>query len=116
MERRTFIGMLTCELLAVTDELGAQPTSKVYRIGYLTASSKSLGVPLAVITVALRDLGWIEGRTFVLEPRYADNHSDRLAELAAELVQLNVDVIVAASRAAPSACLPNITGHRRRWC
>jgi putative ABC transport system substrate-binding protein len=103
MERRTFIGMLACELLAVTGGLGAQPTSKLYRIGYLTAGAKSLAVPLAVITVTLRDLGWIEGKTFVLEPRYADNRSDRLAELAAELVQLNVDVIVTAGTLAPLA-------------
>jgi putative ABC transport system substrate-binding protein len=103
MERRTFIGMLACELLAVTGELGAQRTSKLYRIGFLTAGANSLAVPLAVITVALRDLGWIEGKTFVLEPRYADNRSDRLAELAAELVQLNVDVIVTAGTLAPLA-------------
>ena len=103
MDRRTFIGVLACELLAVTGELGAQPTSKLYRIGYLTASAKSLAAPLFVFTAALRDLGWIEGTSFVLEPRYADNRSDRLAELAAELVQLNVDVIVTGGTLAPLA-------------
>ena len=103
MDRRTFISILASELLAVADETGAQPASKLYRIGYLTAGAKSLAVPLAVITVALRDLGWIEGKTFVLEPRYADNRSDRLAQFAAELVQLNVDVIVTAGTLAPLA-------------
>ena len=94
MDRRTFIGALACELLAFTGALGAQPAGKLYRIGYLTAGANPPAVPLAVFTDALQDLGWIEGKTFVLEPRFADNQPDRLAELAAELARLNVDVIV----------------------
>jgi len=94
MDRRTLIGVLGCELLALTGALGAQPAGKLYRIGYLTAGANPPAVPLAVFTDALQDLGWIEGKTFVLEPRFADNHPDRLAELAAELVRLKVDVIV----------------------
>jgi len=94
MDRRTFIGVLACELLAVTGAIGAQPAGKLYRIGYLSAGANPPVVPLAVFTDALRDLGWIEGKTFVLEPRFADNRPDRLAELAAELARLNVDVIV----------------------
>jgi putative ABC transport system substrate-binding protein len=94
MDRRAFIGVLACELLAVTDAIGAQLGGKLYRIGYLTAGANPPAVPLAAFTDALRDLGWIEGKTFVLEPRFADNRPDRLTELAAELVRLNVDVIV----------------------
>jgi putative ABC transport system substrate-binding protein len=102
MERRTFIGMLACELLAVTGEIGAQSTSKLYRIGYLTAGAPPAPT-LASFSNALRELGWIEGKTFVLETRYADNHLDRLPGLAAELVQLDVDVIVAIGTLAPLA-------------
>jgi putative ABC transport system substrate-binding protein len=48
-------------------------------------------------------LGWIEGKTVVIEHRYAENRLDRLPELAAELIRLNVDVIVAAGTLAPLA-------------
>jgi hypothetical protein len=85
MERRTFIGMLACELLAVTSEIGAQPTSKLYRIGYLNAGAKTPAGSFPAFPNALRDLGWIEGKTFVLESRFADNRLDRLPGLAAEL-------------------------------
>jgi putative ABC transport system substrate-binding protein len=103
MDRRTFIAMLASELLAVPDETGAQPGSKLYRIGYLNAGANPPPVPLAVFSDALRDLGWIEGKTFVLEPKYADNRPDRLAEFAAELVRLKVDVIVTGGTLAPLA-------------
>jgi putative tryptophan/tyrosine transport system substrate-binding protein len=103
MDRRTFIGVLACELLAVTGAIGAQPGSKLYRIGYLNAGANPPTVPLAVFSDALRDLGWIEGKTFVLESRFADNRLDRLPELAAELVRLNVDVIVTSGTLAPLA-------------
>src|SRR5450631_1794529 len=103
MDRRTFIGVLACELLAVTGAIGAQPGSKLYRIGYLNAGANPPTVPLAVFSDALRDLGWIEGKTFVLESRFADNRLDRLPELAAELVRLNVDAIVTSGTLAPLA-------------
>jgi putative ABC transport system substrate-binding protein len=94
MDRRTFISALACELLAVKGAIGAQPASKLYRIGYLNAGTNPPTVPLAVFSDALKDLGWVEGATFVLEPRFADNRPDRLAELAAELVRIKVDVII----------------------
>ena len=103
MDRRTFIAMLACELLGGTGETGAQPTGRLYRIGYLNAGPNPPPVPLAVFSDALRDLGWIEGKTFVLESRFADNHLDRLPELAAELVRLNVDVVVTSGTLAPLA-------------
>jgi len=103
MDRRTFIAVLAGELLAVTAEIGAQPATRQYRIGYLDAGANPPIVPLTVFADALRDLGWIEGKTFVLEPRFANNRPDRLPELAAELVQLNVDVIVTNGTLAPLA-------------
>jgi ABC-type uncharacterized transport system substrate-binding protein len=52
---------------------------------------------------ALRMLGWIESKNFVIEERYSENRLDRLPALVAELVRLNVDVIVAAGTLAPLA-------------
>jgi putative ABC transport system substrate-binding protein len=51
----------------------------------------------------LAELGWIEGRNLVVERRYAENQPERLPELAAELVRLNVDVIVATRTLGPLA-------------
>jgi putative tryptophan/tyrosine transport system substrate-binding protein len=105
MDRRTFIAILASELLAVADETAAQPASKLYRIGYLTAGNQSseTSFAFAVFADAFRDLGWIEGKTFVLEPRFADDRPDRLPEMAAELVRLNVDIVVTSGTLAPLA-------------
>jgi putative ABC transport system substrate-binding protein len=75
---------------------GAQQVGKVPRIGYLSPGSASPG-PLAYhdeFQRGLHDLGYVEGRNIVIEYRFADGKFDRLGVLAAELVQLNVDVIV----------------------
>jgi putative tryptophan/tyrosine transport system substrate-binding protein len=80
----------------------AQQAEKVYRIGYLSAGSNAPEL-FAITSETLRTLGWIEGKNVVFERRYADNRLDRLSELAAELVSLNVDVIMAAGTLAPLA-------------
>ena len=70
-----------------------QQRGKVWRIGYLAASS---GPEPAVeaLREQLRKLGYVEGRTIAFEYRWAAGREDRVQELAAELVRLNVDVIV----------------------
>jgi len=72
----------------------AQQKAKVYRIGILSLQTEAMGVPLA-LNEGLRDLGYREGRNIVFEPRYADGKLERLPDLAADLVRLRVDVIVA---------------------
>jgi ABC-type uncharacterized transport system substrate-binding protein len=75
----------------------AQQPKKIPRIGYLSPlepageSTRSEGVRLA-----LRELGYVEGQNIAIEYRYAEGKLDRLPELAAELVRLKVDIIVAA--------------------
>src|SRR5713101_761065 len=77
----------------------AQQPGKVYRIGFLSASSPPIpSVPRPLLDAfwqQLRDLGWIEGQTIAIEYRWAAGHVDRLPALAAELVRLQVDLIVA---------------------
>jgi putative ABC transport system substrate-binding protein len=85
-------------LLAVAVIADAQQPAKVYRVGRLSAGSP--GDPLSkgsfeAFRQALRDLGWIEGRNIVLEPRWTGEKPESLRDLAAELVRLRVDVIVA---------------------
>jgi ABC-type uncharacterized transport system substrate-binding protein len=80
----------------------AQQGGKKYIVGRFTAGS--VDQPLYdVFTEALRELGWVEGENVVFERRYAENRLERLPELAADLVRLKVDVIVAAGTLAPLA-------------
>src|SRR5262245_58256539 len=72
----------------------AQRPGRMYKIGYLSPSSRQLVSP--ALLDALRDLGWIEGKNVTFEYRFADNRLERLPALAAELVRLNVDVILTA--------------------
>ena len=87
-------------LLAVSVIAGAQQPKKVPRIGFIsTASLSSLASRLDAFRQGLRDLGYVEGRTLVIEYRCAEGNIDRLPELAAELVRLKIDCIVTAGAA-----------------
>lgn len=101
MRRREFITLLGGVMASWPLTVGAQQTAKLPSLGFLTAGKDSPGLP--ALLKELRQLDWIEGKTIVIEYRYAENHNDRLPELAAELVRLNVDVIVAAGTLAPLA-------------
>jgi putative ABC transport system substrate-binding protein len=73
----------------------AQQAAKVYRVGFLLgASRESVASLFASLKEGLRELGYVEGRNIVFEQRYASGKMERLPELAAELVRLQVDVIV----------------------
>jgi putative ABC transport system substrate-binding protein len=82
-------------------EAHTQQAGKVYRVGYLfegpanAIMHPSLGTGLNGLRQGLRALGWTEGDNLVIEARYAEGKPERLAGLAAELIRLNVDVIVA---------------------
>lgn len=73
----------------------AQQTGKIFRIGFLDPSTAS-GSAVAVepFRQELSKLGWIEGKNITIEYRFAAQKSDRMPELAAELVRLSVDLIV----------------------
>src|SRR4030095_13381209 len=74
----------------------AQQTKKIPRIGYLTLASASSNLARRDAFLAgLRDLGYSEGQNIIIDYRYAESKAERLPELAADLVRLNVDVIVA---------------------
>jgi len=101
MRRRDFSKAVV--ILATAWPLAARGSAerKLASLGFLTAGTASLVFP--ALLESLRQLGWIEGKNIVVEQRYAENRNDRLPELAAELVRLNVDVIVAAGTLAPLA-------------
>jgi putative tryptophan/tyrosine transport system substrate-binding protein len=76
----------------------AQQAGKVYRVGVLSAGSVALdavGNGRQAFLERLSDLGWVVGQNLTIEPRHADGELDRLPGLAAELVQLKVDMVMA---------------------
>ena len=95
-------------LLTVAAVAKAQQTNKVYRIGYLSGSRLSTTSNRnEAFRQGLRELGHVEGKSIVIEWRYAEGKFDRLPALAAELVRLKVEIIVtgggATTRAAKEA-------------
>ena len=108
---------LTLGLLAAPLPTEAQQKGKVPRIGYLSTrfSSPATNAQEAFLQ-GLHDLGYIEGKNIVLEYRFAEGNRDRLLELAADLVRIQVDVIFAtgnrATRAAKNATstIPIVVG------
>jgi ABC-type uncharacterized transport system substrate-binding protein len=95
ISRRVVLATMTGCLLGGPLVVSAQQTGKVYRIGFLWDSPAVWPHALEGFRRGLRDLGWVEGRNITIEYRWAEGRFDRLNDLAKELVQLKVDVIVA---------------------
>src|SRR5437867_5431651 len=88
---------LTLSLILVPLAVEAQQPGKVAHIGYLSPLSAARDVPnTEAFRQGLRDLGYVEGQTVLIDARYADGKLEVLPDLAAEIVRLNVNVIVAA--------------------
>jgi len=84
--------------LAASTVVGAQPRSRVARLGLLTGGAVPMdSEPVAALREDLRKLGWIEGDNLVVEFRFAGSDTARLPALVAELLRARVDVIVVGS-------------------
>jgi putative ABC transport system substrate-binding protein len=105
MNRRTAIRRLATFFLTTASLAQAQQAGKILRIGWLDPSTASSMVGLLeVFRQELRRLGWIEGKNIIIEYRFAENKGpEHYPELAAELVRLKVDLIVASGGATPLA-------------
>ncbi len=94
MRRREFL-MLLGGAAAWPLAADAQQAGKVYRVGYLSTNFPSVETfRVDGFRQALRDLGYVEGKNIVIEYRFAEGRHDRLPDLAAELVRLEIDVMV----------------------
>ena len=95
MTKKIIFLALCSLLLAPCSAVDAQQAEKTFRIGFLdnstAAGSASL---LESFRQELRKLGWIEGKSITIEYRFAEQRNERLAELAADLVRLKVDLIL----------------------
>lgn len=98
LRRRQFL-VVSAAVLTAPLTLSAQPTKRTYQIGWLHPGNAG---PRESFRVAMRELGYVEGRTIAFVTRLADGHTDRLPGLAVDLVRSKVDVIVAV---APGAIL-----------
>jgi len=98
MDRRRFLRTSLAGALAGPLAAEGQQVGKVYRLGYLSPGSQESAVlpesGLNRLKRELRDLGWIEGKNLVIEARFTEGKSERLPGLVADLIRLNVDVIV----------------------
>jgi len=93
---------LLITVLLMTGSTQAQQTGKAFRIGFLDSSTASgMAVVVDTLRQELSRLGWIEGKNISIEYRFAEQKSERLPDLAAELVRLKVDLIV--TTGSPSA-------------
>ena len=104
MTKKIILFALCSLLLAPCSAVDAQQTGKVARIGFLDSSTASGSAVLVdAFRHELSKLGWTEGKNIAIEYRFAEQKSERLPELAADLVSLKVDLIVVT------------TGSARRW-
>ena len=92
MRRRAFIAALGCT--AAAWPLAARAEQRIRRIGYLDPFPDDNNRIIGAFEAGLSELGYVPGKTIEIEHRIADGHEDRMEELARELVDLKVDIIV----------------------
>src|SRR5262245_66502251 len=95
----TFLGGAAAWPLAAR----AQRSSRIARIGYLSTANPRSAPNFAAFEQRLRELGYVDGQNIVIEYRDAEGEVDRLPDLAADLVRLDVNVIITASDPATRA-------------
>src|SRR5712692_8370963 len=114
LPRTMHLGALALALLlssiAAPRSVGAQQPEKLFRIGMLERTSIAINAAnVNGFRQGLRELGYVEGKSFVIEYRSADGHDERFPDLATELVRLKVDLIL--TRGTPAAlAAKNATG------
>ena len=91
IDRRAFVTSLAVGALLASRPADAQQARRMLRIGWLSPASNADGFPS--LRAGLRELGYVEGQNITIEARWADGRSERLPQLATELVRLPVDVL-----------------------
>src|SRR5215510_8032433 len=104
MKTKMAICLIAATLLSTLSFAKAQQAGKTPRIGFLDSSTASGSAVLVnAFRQELSKRGWIEGKNFTIEYRFAEQKNERLPELAAELMRLKVDLIVTSGGATPLA-------------
>ena len=95
MNRRTAIRRLATFFLTTASLAEAQQAGKIYRIGFLDGGTAAgIASLVKAFLQELSKLGWIEGKNFTIEYRFTEGKPGRRPEFAADLVRLNVDLIL----------------------
>jgi putative tryptophan/tyrosine transport system substrate-binding protein len=102
MRRREVIVLIGGAAAACPLPARAQQAGKLPTIGFLGADPTAFSPWINAFVARLRELGWIENRTVAIEYRWSEGRSERYAEIAAEFVRLNVDVVVTVGSAVPT--------------
>ena len=92
-DRRAFVCTVAGSLLIAPLAVLAQQTTKVWRIGYLRRTARE-PADIEALRLGLRELGHVEGQNLLIDERYANGDASRLPDLARELIQLKVQVLV----------------------
>ena len=106
IQKLKWLGIVAIAFTSAFDaaEASAPQPGKIFRVGFLEPSTASgIAVLLDAFRQELSKLGWIEGKNIIIEYRFAEQKSERLPELAAELVRLKVDLIVTSGGLTPIA-------------
>ncbi len=101
MRRRDFITLVSGMAFSWPLAASAQQAGKLPTIGFLGSNASAWRPWTDAFVERLRELGWIEGRTIAIEYRWSEGRPERNAEIAAEFVRLNADIIVANGTAVP---------------
>ena len=101
MRRREFVTLIVGVAATWPVTTSAQPTGKLPIVGFLGASASGFAPWAAAFVARMRELGWVEGRTIAIEYRWSEGRPERYAEIAAEFVRLNIDVILTVGSAVP---------------
>jgi putative ABC transport system substrate-binding protein len=100
----TLVAVIAVGMLCLSFPAASQPAQKVFRVGYLSAAGRTPdGAAPEPFREGLRSLGYVEGQNVAYQVRFAEGKVDRLPGLAAELIRLNVDVLVTQGGSAATA-------------
>ena len=117
IDRRGCLRALACCAALLALRAGAQDSTRVWRIGYLDQGAAARNrLYIDALRQGLHDLGWTDGRNIRIEARFAEGRTDRLPKLAAELIEVPVDIMVTWSTPAAlaakhaSASIPIVIG------
>jgi ABC-type uncharacterized transport system substrate-binding protein len=102
MKRREVLTLLGGGAAAWPLATSAQQAGKLPTIGFVGSNASGWGPWTAAFVARLHDLGWIEGRTVGIEYRWSEGRPERIAEIAAEFVRRNVDIVVTNDSSAPT--------------
>jgi ABC-type uncharacterized transport system substrate-binding protein len=108
MKTNFLLFLVTTLILLIVDLAEAQQTGKIFHIGLLDRGAGGSAVHVDAFRQELIKLGWIEGKNITIEYRFAEGKTDRLPELAADLVRLKVNLIVTTGRV-PALAAKNAT-------